>query len=345
MLSTPSAHNRKGKMATFRKLKSGRWQVIVRKPGYSKIYKTFINKLLAQRWARDTEVKIEQGKFQDYFEAQNILLKDLIQKYINENVIRQKAKKSTTHKLNFLARQSFANLNLLQIKPKHILDFKNDLDQTRSPKTVNDYVQLLARVWNCAKRQWSIALPPTSPFQFVPLHRIKNERSIVLNKEQYENLLLQASQSKALYLKDLIQLAYLTGARISELSNLKRSDVDFNQKLATFRDTKNGEDRTIPLSEKVITILRAYPFGETFFRLHYDSFRFYFKQARKKAGLNDFRFHDLRACFCTNALLNGMSIPEVSLVSGHKDWSQLKRYTRIKPEQLLKKINNIKHLF
>ena len=88
-------------MATFRKLKSGRWQVVVRKPGYSKIYKTFINKLLAQRWARDTEVKIEQGKFQDYFEAQNILLKDLIQKYINENVIRQKAKKSTTHKLNF----------------------------------------------------------------------------------------------------------------------------------------------------------------------------------------------------------------------------------------------------
>ena len=124
-------------MATFRKLKSGRWQVIVRKPGYSKIYKTFLNKLLAQRWARDTEVKIEQGKFQDYFEAQNILLKDLIQKYINENVIRQKAKKSTTHKLNFLARQSFANLNLLQIKPKHILDFKNNLDQTRSPKTVN----------------------------------------------------------------------------------------------------------------------------------------------------------------------------------------------------------------
>jgi len=328
-------------MATFRKLKSGRWQVIVRKPGYSKIYKTFINKLLAQRWARDTEVKIEQGKFQDYFEAQNILLKDLIQKYINENVIRQKAKKSTTHKLNFLARQSFANLNLLQIKPKHILDFKNNLDQTRSPKTVNDYVQLLARVWNCAKRQWSIALPPTSPFQFVPLHRIKNERSIVLTKEQYENLLLQASQSKALYLKDLIQLAYLTGARISELSNLKRSDVDFNQKLATFRDTKNGEDRTIPLSEKVIAILRAYPFGETFFRFHYDSFRFYFKQARKKAGLNDFRFHDLRACFCTNALLNGWSIAEVSAISGHKDWSQLKRYTRIKPQDLIQKINNV----
>jgi integrase len=45
----------------------------------------------------------------------------------------------------------------------------------------------------------------------------------------------------------------------------------------------------------------------------------------------DFRFHDLRAYFFTNALLSRMSIAEVSAVSGHKDWSQLKRYTRIKP--------------
>ena len=44
VLSTPSAHNRKGKMATFRKLKNGRWQVIVRKPNYSKIYKLTIKR-------------------------------------------------------------------------------------------------------------------------------------------------------------------------------------------------------------------------------------------------------------------------------------------------------------
>jgi len=52
----------------------------------------------------------------------------------------------------------------------------------------------------------------------------------------------------------------------------------------------------------------------------------------------------LRACFCTNALLNGWSIAEVSTVSGHKDWSQLKRYTRIKAEDLLEKINNVVNL-
>ena len=72
--------------------------------------------------------------------------------------------------------------------------------------------------------------------------------------------------------------------------------------------------------------------------------RKHFTIACKRAGIIDFRFHDLRACFCTNALLNNWSIAEVSAVSGHKDWSQLKRYTRIKPADLLEKINNVVNL-
>ena len=328
-------------MATYRKLKSGKWQTIIRKPGYKNLYKTFINKLMAQRWAKETEIKIEKSIYEDYFEAQNIIFKDLIQKYILENASKQKSKKSTIHKLNFLTRQKVAELNLMQIKAKDIIELKNKLDQSKAPKTVNDYILLLSRIWNCAKMHWSIPLPNISPFQFITLHKINNVRTKVLSREEYQLLLSKASESKAYYLKDLIQLAYLTGARISELTNLKRLDVCFNRKIATFRNTKNGEDRTIPLSDKVISILKAYPFGETFFKFHYDSFRFYFKQAKKKAGLNDFRFHDLRACFSTNALLSGMNVAEVSSITGHKDWGQLKRYTRIKAEDLIAKVNSI----
>ena len=59
---------------------------------------------------------------------------------------------------------------------------------------------------------------------------------------------------------------------------MKRVDTDFNKKTATFRDTKNGEDRKIALSDKVIDILKQYPFGDTFFRVgSYDSYNFYFK--------------------------------------------------------------------
>ena len=63
-----------------------------------------------------------------------------------------------------------------------------------------------------------------------------------------------------------------------------------------------------------------------------------------KAKIENFRFHDLRAYFCTNALLSGMSIPEVAALSNHQDWASLKRYSRIKPTDLLVKVNKIINL-
>ena len=109
-------------------------------------------------------------------------------------------------------------------------------------------------------------------------------------------------------------------------------------------DTKNGENRTIPAPDNVLNILKKYRFGTYIFNILARRLRKHFNIACKRAELTNLRFHDLRACFCTNALLSGMSIAEVSSVSGHKDWSQLKRYTRIKPADLLEKINNVVNL-
>ena len=81
--------------------------------------------------------------------------------------------------------------------------------------------------------------------------------------------------------------------------------------------------------------------GDTVFNIVGRRLRKHFSIACKKARIHDFRFHDLRACFCTNALLSGMTIPQVAAISGHKDWSQLKRYTRIKATDLTDHVNKI----
>ena len=82
-------------------------------------------------------------------------------------------------------------------------------------------------------------------------------------------------------------------------------------------------------------------FGKKVFNVEYSKFYEHFCKARKKINIEYFRAHDLRACFCTNALLSGVTIPEVAALSGHKDWKMLKRYTRIKTEDLQDKVNNI----
>jgi integrase len=330
-------------MATIRKLKSGRWQVSIRKSNHKHIYKTFIEKAVAKRWCREVENQIEKDVYTDYGNAETITVKDLIIKYRDEIVAEHKAKKSTTHKLNKLMRYDVSSQFLLRLRSSHVYLMQKKMKQEGlAPKTINIYVQLLIQIWNTAKRIWAINVPAESPFELVTLEKVNNERDRVLTGAEYKLLLEKAQESRLHILRDFIEFLYNTGARYSEAMFLKRADTNFNNRTCTFRDTKNGEDRTIPLSDYVISILKRYPFGDTFFRVsNYDSYKFYFKQACRKADIENFRTHDLRACWITNALLSGMSESEVAEISGHKDFRSLKRYLRIKPEDLLEKVNKV----
>ena len=116
-------------------------------------------------------------------------------------------------------------------------------------------------------------------------------------------------------------------------------DINFTKRLAKLRDTKNGEDRIVPLTNRALEIANKYRFRDKLFPIQRDKFRHYFEQACKKAGVQNFTFHYLRACCITNLYNRGWTIAQVAVVSRHKSWSELKKYTRIKPVDLVAKIN------
>ena len=128
--------------------------------------------------------------------------------------------------------------------------------------------------------------------------------------------------------------------RFGEITKLETKDINFEKSTALLLDTKNGESRLVPLTDRALEICNKFRFREKLFDINRDKFRHYFEQACFRAKVKNIRFHDLRACAITNLFLNGWSIAEVSVVSGHKTWSELKRYTRIKASDLIKKINN-----
>ena len=308
-------------MATIRKLRD-KWQVIIRRKNYPNISKVFIQKSLANKWAKETELAMEKEQFEDLSTASSTLLKSLLMRYRDEITSKKKSARSETYRLNWLIRHKISDVTLTRLKSKDLYDLKAELtEQGKADATIKHYLTLLANVWQVALRQWGINLPVNSPFKF----------------QHCENSRLNA-------LSDLVKFAYQTGARFNEIKTLKRLDVDFNKKICTFRDTKNGEDRTIALANESLDILRKYPFGDVFFNFDYDFFYEEFVKAKKKAALEDFRFHDLRACAITNMFLSGMNISQVAHQSGHKTWSQLKRYTRIKAEDLVTQVNNIRKI-
>ena len=178
----------------------------------------------------------------------------------------------------------------------------------------------------------------------VTLPKVNGSRDRILTKSESVKLLDACYESNLPMLRDIVVFASSTGARQGEILKMKREHINFEKKQITFFDTKNSLDRTIPVPEHVLSMLKSYRFGEFVFNTLARRLRKHFTIACKRAEIKDLRFHDLRAYFATNALLSGMTIAQVSFLTGHKDWSQLKRYTRIKPEDLLEKINNVVNL-
>ena len=124
----------------------------------------------------------------------------------------------------------------------------------------------------------------------------------ILTDEERFKLLKACHSTPDLY--DIVLLALNTGARRSELEGLRWGEVDLKKEMVTFRKTKNGKDRTIPLSQEASEVLKArlrariIGRGEWVFpsqNLHAPrDFYKTFMRALDKAGVTDFRFHDLR---------------------------------------------------
>ena len=344
-------------MASINKQKTGRWKVLIRRKGFPHIIKNFIDLKTARKFARDVESQMERNEFEDYSGARGTTLKEILIKYRDERTVLKKGVREETCTINYLIKDKIALNSLMTLKSHHIHKLMKQLSATRKPGTVNKYINIICHAWRVAKREWGINLPASNPCDMVTMQKVNDSRDRVLSTKEYQSLLTVAAEQDQAprglpslvadhlrILGDIVKFAYQTGARQGEILKLKRDHIDFDNKLCTFYDTKNNADRTIPLAEETIAILKKHIFGEFVFDTDARRLRKWFRRATKTANIKDFRFHDLRACFCTNALLSGMSIAEVSSLSGHMDWSQLKRYTRIKPADLLEKINNVVNL-
>ena len=328
-------------MANITKLKSGKWRVQIR--SHKKyISKSFLKKAHASMWAKEIEYQLDRDQYEDFSDSARISLGELITRYRDEITPHKKGRDTEKYKLNFILRHKIAKVKLLSLKAKHIIDFKKDISEGRAPSTINKYIHYIYTVWEVAKLNWDIALPYRNPCELVKKEKVKDKIDRILSIEEYQDLLQACTKSNLDFLSEIVEFAYITAMRFGEITKLKTSNINFEKSTALLIDTKNGETRLVPLTSRALEICQKFRFREKLFDINRDKFRHYFEQACFRAKVKNFRFHDLRACAITNLFLNGWSIAEVSVVSGHKTWSELKRYTRIQPDTLVSKINEVK---
>ncbi len=325
-------------MASINKRGEGQWQVKVRKKGYKTISKTLPTKSKAEQWARLVESEMDRGIFMSTTEAETILLSELLDQYEKEIAPTKKSENHIKYTLKFL-NKSLGHLTLAAITPGTVKEFRDYRLETVSNDTSRKELLLLGRVLKVAQKEWDIYLPRGNPVDSISIPSKGKARDRRLEFGEEEQLLRYAEEYGG-YIKVIIQLAIETGARRSELGEMRWENIKLSNRTATFLDTKNGDDRTIPLSSKAIEIFKSFPRKITgdVFSIRSDSITQAFGRICKLADIEDLRFHDLRHEATSRFFEMGLSIMEVSSITGHKDLAMLKRYTHLKAEDLAQKL-------
>jgi integrase len=142
-----------------------------------------------------------------------------------------------------------------------LLDARTALAETLAPSTVNDYFSVISQIFTKAVREWQWL--QVSPLQY--LSKLKEPRGRVryLSEDELTRLLGACRESRSPHLFLVVIFALSTGARRNELLSLTWADIDFTRVLITFRETKNGEDRSVPLSQHALVHMRQHAAGSS----------------------------------------------------------------------------------
>ena len=108
--------------------------------------------------------------------------------------------------------------------------------------------------------------------------------------------------------------------------------------MTVLHDTKNGDDRTIPLSTPTFAVLHSLPrdMAGHVFPLSESAVEQSWRRARKRAAIEDLHFHDLRHGATSRLIEKGLNPMQVAAITGYKTWQMLKLYTHLRAEDLVK---------
>lgn len=327
-------------MATFRQ-RNNKWQARIQKKGYKVVTKSFNTKADAVKWANQIEVEIDKGSFVNTQLAERTIFSELILRYLREVTPKTKSAKEDGFRLRALARHPIAQFNMLALTPTRIAEYRDIRLKEVSAGTVIRELAYFSGVINHARKEWGINID--NPIQLVRKPETPPSRTRTLSEDEKLRLfqILQPRYKNSNHwILFIVQFALETAMRQGEILSLKWGDINLLKQTAHLQTTKNGDSRTVPLSSRAVQILEELPrdINGVVFPMNRAALCANFSKACKRAGIDDFHFHDLRHTAITGMANKLSNILELSAVTGHRQLSMLKRYYHPKAEDLAIKL-------
>lgn len=325
-------------MATIRK-RGRSWQAQVRRQGHPPITKSFQQKSDAELWAKQLEVDLERGDAGIIVQKQTSTpLSDLLFRYQKEITPKKRGADAEKYRLKTLLQHEIARIPVRKLTASAVARYRDQRLQVVSSSSVRRELVILRHCLEVARKEWDAPLKenPVHNIQ-VPSDGMARERR--LDEHELEALLAAADRCRNPYVKPVVQFALETGMRRGEILGLVWANIDLKARTAAIHQTKNGHARTVPLSVAAVAILKAFNHRSgVVFPISANALRLSWERVKERAQLRDLRFHDLRHEAVSRFFEIGLSVPEVALISGHRDPRMLFRYTHPKPTDIAKKL-------
>jgi integrase len=291
----------------------------------------------AKKWVQTTEAAILEGRYFPSAEAKRHTLADLIDRYITD-VLPQKRPSTIPHQTRQLHwwKAQIGHSLLADITPLLIAGHRDRLLRDRANSTVNRYLAVLSHAFTMAVKEWQWC--DDNPVRKISKPKEPRGKVRFLSNEERRRLLEACKANSNPYLYTVVVLALSTGARRGELLTLHWPDVDFQRRVLTFRETKNGETRAVPVTGYALDILTQHA---KIRRSNIDlvfpnatgrkplAIRNAFENALERADILNFRFHDLRHTFASYLAMQGASLLDIATILGHKTLQMVQRYAHL----------------
>jgi len=357
-------------MATIIKNSAGNWKALIRKKGWPTTSKTFNTKRDAQDWSRRVEDEMVRGVYINRAPSENLTVHSAINRYLVEitptksvgAVVREKSlSKPLIEELGDYSLAAITADLLSNYRDKRAAS-RNKHGNLRSANQIRLELAFLSHLFTVAIQEWGIGLS-FNPVKSIRKPKLPAGRDRRLSLDEETKLFVECQKLSNPMLCWIVRLALETGMRRNEMATLRRGQVDLKKRVIHLRsaDTKTNEARLVPLSRDAVEVLdqamhqhiRIIDSDLIFWgesrdtagkRQPYD-FATTWNTVRKRAMLQDFKFHDLRHEAISQMVEGGLSDQEVVAISGHKTMQMLKHYTHLRSEHLAARLDEINRKF
>lgn len=326
------------------------WVADIRRAGFPSKSKSFPTKAAAVKWARETEAALYEMK-NDKSILSELPLGHLIEKYMEE-VGGTKPFGTTKESVLNMLDTGLGHVAISKLTSTRIMQYVSKrMDDGAGGVTVAIDLTYLKGVLDTALHLWGINTDSSTvtdvkaKLKYLGINTRSKSRDRRPTEAELQRITehiskMPTAQTELPY-NDLIQFAIASSMRAGEITRIRWADVNVANRTVIIRDRKDpkekvGNHQIVPLLGAAFDIAMRQPKTKDprIFPFKVGTMTSVFPRMCTTLGIVDLRFHDFRHEGISRLFEQGYQIHEVAIVSGHKSWDMLKRYTQLKPESL-----------